>query len=105
MDVNECVAQGTGLGSLEERQTANIEVVRLEIGKLAVKPGEMLVIRVDRDLPDAEVGGFMQALGQVVPRGVTAFLMGPGFSLEVVKADYDEVRRGLLQAAKGLGGG
>lgn len=81
-----------------------IKAVTMEIGKLAVKPGELLVIRCDRELQDDEIAGFMQALRGVIPQGVTAFLTGPGFTMEVVRADYEEVRRGLLQAAKGLGG-
>lgn len=80
----------------------SVEVIKLEIGRLEVRPGELLVIRASREMAGDEMAGFMQALQGVIPEGVRCFLCGPEFEFEVVGKDDDNFRRGLLMAAKAL---
>lgn len=60
------------------------EAVRVEIAKLELEPGDVLVLRV-ADLK-GDVVGLARALGSALPHRNRVVILTPGQSFEVIKA-------------------
>lgn len=64
----------------------NMEAIQVEISKLSLEPGDVVVIRVDHELEDSEMSYLNKMMTEIFPsnRGV---VLGKGASLEVVKQE------------------
>ncbi len=71
-----------------EPESESAKIIRLEIARLEVKPGEMLVLRCPR-MTDAQYENFIPPLERALPHGVTVILLTPDTELLVVSPQGD----------------
>ncbi len=50
-----------------------------------VQPNDIVVVRLDRSMPMAQIHSMKDALERVVPEGVKTVILGPGTELKVVR--------------------
>lgn len=60
-----------------------------EVKRLVLRPGDRLVLRLDRDLDDQEAGMLMGRLRATLGEDVPVLVLGPGADIEVLGTEPD----------------
>lgn len=63
------------------------EAITVEVSKLQLKPGDTLVIRATKPLPQADHESLANALRYICPEGVKGVVLNAGIIVEVVSLE------------------
>lgn len=61
-----------------------VEVLKLEVAKLCMQPGQILAIRVDRPLKSDQIDDLSRAMKALVPDGVKVAVIDRGIDMIVI---------------------
>lgn len=68
----------------------DVTAITVEVQKLTLQPGDVLALKVDHHLPQAEVSYMQDRLHRILPTGVAVVILGPGFEFQVVRREQQD---------------
>lgn len=66
------------------------KAITVEVSKLSLKPGDILVLKSDRNLPQHDIDSIGEHMMRIVPDGVKCAVLEPGFEFQIIESPDKE---------------